>query len=175
MNMKKWIIILCVFLVLCLAGWAFLNFWGEQVSLLEVLPQGEWRDFDGGCGNPSNPGSGLNVDALRGEDCPYEIPEDILCTTAENVARLLEGKQARHGIFKGYEKADYFRYDFVDEAGNAVILSIYENGCIVIKTKAPGEQVYQEIELRDKGQCYQALKEAFGDIHDYREWMGISD
>lgn len=176
--MKKWWTALCIILVIGAffgVKWAEETYAGEQVVLLDVLPQGEWRDFDGGHGNPTNRGHGMNVDEWRGEDCPWEIPEEIAYTTVENVRKVLEGKQVRRGIFKKYMKEDFFQYDFTDEADNEISLFIYVNGCIIVRVTAPGEPVYQEVEFRDKGACYAALKEAFGDLHDYRQWMGIPD
>lgn len=169
MKKKNWIIAAAVVgavaVVLALMlGLAYFS--GEESLLLSCLPRGEWLEFEGGCGNPTNPGKGLNLDDYR-EKC--SVPENVLDTTPENIRSVLEGVTVRGGKFL-QTKGDYFQYDFLTEAGEACRIRIYKNGSIVIWIGDSFNSRY----LHDGGQTYRTLDKHFASIHELREWMTIS-
>lgn len=178
--MKKWIATAAV--ILALMALMALPFFAAHLScqtvpLLSSLPQGQWLEFEGGCGNPTNEGRGLNLDDRREE---LGIPDEIQLTTAENVRSALDGlaihtgpSQNRHSgrhvhyAPAGEKSVDYFQYDFQTESGEAWRLLVFEDGCIDIHVgEAPYPQYYH-----DKGEAYKALDACFASIHEDRAFL----
>lgn len=177
---KRYIFLIVVGLLLfaLIPSWLLAEGSGEEVALLDCLPQEQWLEFEGGCGNPTNSGAGgLNLDDRRAE---LGIPDDIQLTTPENVRAALDGLTVRtdrtqesyavnhvHMAPAGEKSVDFFQYDFQTKSGESWRLQIFEDGCIDAWIDVdPDPQHYH-----DKGQAYKALDACFASIHENRAFL----
>lgn len=180
--MKRWIAtaaVIIALLAVMLLPWAMMHFSGQTVVLLDCLPQDEWLEFDGGCGNPTNPGFGMNLDDFR-ERC--NVPDQVLYTTAENVRAALEGISVRTGQAAA-PKGDFFHYNFLLPPETDCDLVIYKNGCIKLMTDSMVINENHEVVrgssstlfFHDNGAAYKALDARFLNLHEERALMGIPE
>lgn len=180
--MKKWIATAAVIIALLgvmLLPWAMMHCSGEEVLLLDSLPQGEWLDFEGGCGNPTNPGSGLNLDDFRER---ANVPDEIPDTTAETVRAALEGLTVRTGRAAA-TSGDFFHYAFLLSPETNCRLTIYENGCIQLSMDSRVINENHEVVrgsgstlfFHDNGAAYDALDDRFLNLRELRTLMDIAD
>lgn len=145
--------------------WSMVYYSGKEVLLLDCLPQEEWLDFEGGCGNPTNAGFGMNLDDFREK---ANVPDEVPYTTIENVCAALEGLTVRTGRAAA-PRGDFFQYSFLLAPETDCDLIIYENGCIVLDldSRIVGEDHYvirgskSTLYFHDSGAAYDALDARF--------------
>lgn len=181
--MKKSVLICIAIIAAILAvlalSWGMMFFSGEEVLLLDCLPQDEWLEFEGGCGNPTNPGNGMNLDDFREK---YNVPDEVPYTTIENVCAALEGLTVRTGRAAA-PKGDFFQYSFLLAPETDCDLKIYQNGCIMLHMNSTviGEDHYvirgsiSTLYFHDNGAAYDALDARFLNLHEERALLGIPD
>lgn len=178
--MKKTLLICLSAVAAILAALAF--FWGmmydsgEEVLLLDYLPQGEWLEFYGHCVSPSYPGFDRVLYEYRQE---VDIPDELLGTAPEPVRAALEGITVRTGRAAA-PRGGCFQYRFLLPPETDCELTIYKNGCIelwinsmVIENHEVLRGSSSTLYFHDDGEAYDALDARFLNVKEQRALMGL--
>lgn len=158
---------------------------GGRPSLLDLLPEGQWFQFHGGSGSQE---LRMPLGSILNTSRPdlYEVPEGLSYCTPDEVRKVLKNlspepmeptqrlldlsflvrssvmnESLRLPEHTGVER--FFAFGFRDSAGESWELWFLQEGVTMLLTTSDEPNRF----FRDNGECYAAMKEAFGDDQDW--------